>query len=275
MDVKFFESLLYEDESETLDFKRDQYPFSQASDEQKSELLKDIVGFGNAWRRADAYLLVGVEHVRGGRSTVVGVSEHLPDHSLQQFVAGAIDRSLQFAYEAFTYEGKNVGVIRIARQRRPFQLTRSLGKLQKGCVYVRRGSSTDSTKPATVDEIAEMKAQDLSIIDQATLSVEFAHVDRDEPRGTSLHGKPNSARCRTLGRSPILSMHRTRVAPSASSSTTRFAAPTKATTASSRISPRCARSCVLSASSCRTSVPPRQRTCGSSYAFRSLPACSF
>jgi hypothetical protein len=32
-----------------------------------------------------------------------------------------------------------------------------------------------------------MKSVDLSIIEQATLSVEFAHVDRDEPRGTSLH----------------------------------------------------------------------------------------
>jgi predicted HTH transcriptional regulator len=91
MDLKLFEALLYEDESETLDFKRDQYPFSQASDEQKSELLKDIVGFANAWRRADAYLLIGVEQARGGRSKVVGVSEHLPDHSLQQFVAGALD----------------------------------------------------------------------------------------------------------------------------------------------------------------------------------------
>jgi predicted HTH transcriptional regulator len=147
MDVKLFESLLYEDESETLDFKRDQYRFSQANDEQKAELLKDIAGFANAWRRADAHLLIGVEHVRGGRSTVVGVSEHLPDHSLQQFVVSALDRPMQFAYEAFAYEGKNVGVIRIARQPRPFQLTRSFGKLQKGSVYVRRGSSPTRRSP--------------------------------------------------------------------------------------------------------------------------------
>lgn len=187
MDVRVFESLLYEDESETLDFKRDQYGFSRATDEQRAELLKDIVGFANAWRRADAYLLIGVEHVRGGRSTVVGVGEHLADHSLQQFINGAIDRPLQFGYEAFTYQGKNVGIVRISRQRRPFQLTRSLGKLRKGVVYVRRGSSTDPTKPATVDEIAHMKAADLSITEQATLSVEFAHVDRDEPQGASVH----------------------------------------------------------------------------------------
>lgn len=86
MDNVLFERLLHEDESTTLDFKRDQYPFSKATEAQKSELLKDILGFANAWRRTDAYILIGVEEVRGGRSRVVGVTEHLDDHSLQQFV---------------------------------------------------------------------------------------------------------------------------------------------------------------------------------------------
>ena len=64
------EKLLNEDESSALDFKRDQYPFEKASDEQKSEFLKDILAFANAWRRTDAYILVGVEDVKGGRSNV-------------------------------------------------------------------------------------------------------------------------------------------------------------------------------------------------------------
>ena len=40
-----FESLLHEEESSSLDFKRDQYPFVGASDDDKSELLKDILAF--------------------------------------------------------------------------------------------------------------------------------------------------------------------------------------------------------------------------------------
>ena len=39
------ESLLYEEEGNTLDFKKEQYKFSKATDEEKSELLKDILGF--------------------------------------------------------------------------------------------------------------------------------------------------------------------------------------------------------------------------------------
>jgi predicted HTH transcriptional regulator len=58
------EELLNEDESSTLDFKRDQYPFDGATDEQKGELLKDILAFANAWRRTDAYILVGVKDLR-------------------------------------------------------------------------------------------------------------------------------------------------------------------------------------------------------------------
>ena len=79
-------ALLYEEESNTLDFKRDQYRFVKASDDEKSELLKDILGFTNAWRRSEAYIVIGVEDVRGGRGNVVGtpLSEHLDDHSLQQ-----------------------------------------------------------------------------------------------------------------------------------------------------------------------------------------------
>ena len=48
MNAVLMEELLNEDESATLDFKRDQYPFDNATDEQKGELLKDILAFANA-----------------------------------------------------------------------------------------------------------------------------------------------------------------------------------------------------------------------------------
>lgn len=47
-------SLLYEEESTTLDFKSEQYKFVKAQDWEKAELLKDILAFANAWRRSDA-----------------------------------------------------------------------------------------------------------------------------------------------------------------------------------------------------------------------------
>jgi len=73
IDNELFERLLYEDESTTLDFKKEQYLFVNATENEKSELLKDILGFANAWRRVEAYILIGVEEVRGGRSNVIGI----------------------------------------------------------------------------------------------------------------------------------------------------------------------------------------------------------
>ena len=43
-------ALLRRSESETLDFKSKQYPFARANDEEKSELLKDIVAMANGWK---------------------------------------------------------------------------------------------------------------------------------------------------------------------------------------------------------------------------------
>jgi predicted HTH transcriptional regulator len=75
------EKLLHEEESSSLDFKRDQYPFNGASDAEKGELLKDILAIANSWRRTTGYILVGVQEVKGGRSDVMGVSGHLADNS--------------------------------------------------------------------------------------------------------------------------------------------------------------------------------------------------
>lgn len=179
-----FERLLYEEESPTLDFKKEQYPFVKATDEEKSELLKDILGFANGWRRSEGYILIGVEDVRGGRANVVGITaDHLDDHSVQQFVNNLTNRPVRFHYEAFGFEGKQVGIIRIEEQPRPLYLKRDYGKLKKNEVYVRRGSSTDPTKPAGPDEIAQMGSGQSVAAMQPSLSVEFAAMDREQALG--------------------------------------------------------------------------------------------
>ena len=138
MDAALFESLLHEDESETLDFKKRRYVFSKATDHEKSELLKDILGFANAWRRTDAYILIGVEEVRGGRSRVIGIADHLQDHALQQFVHSRTNRRVSFGYRAFEFEGKQVGVTFIDQRERPVWLKADYGKLRQEQVYVYR-----------------------------------------------------------------------------------------------------------------------------------------
>ena len=92
IDHDLIESLLFEEEGVELDLKRDQYKFAKANDEEKSELLKDILAFANAWRRSDAFILIGVQEVKGDRSNVVEISDLLDDAAVQQFVNSKTNR---------------------------------------------------------------------------------------------------------------------------------------------------------------------------------------
>jgi hypothetical protein len=99
MDDSLLESLLYQAESATLDFKAQQYTFAKGTPEQKGEILKDILAFADAWRQSDAYILIGVKEVKGGPSVVVGISpvDQLDEHSLQQFVCSKTNRPVRFS----------------------------------------------------------------------------------------------------------------------------------------------------------------------------------
>lgn len=164
MEAQLIERLLHEEEGASLDFKREQYLFVGAADDEKAELLKDIVAFANAWRRDTAYILIGVEEVRGGRSVPVGVAQHLEDSNLQQFVNSKLNRAISFQYVACEFHGVQLGVIEVPVQERPFYLPKPYGGLLKDVVYMRRGSSTAI---ATPEEIAKMGASDIAPAAQA------------------------------------------------------------------------------------------------------------
>jgi len=154
---ELIESLLYEEEGNALDFKEEQYRFTNGTDDQKSELLKDLLAFANAFRRTDAYILIGVREVKGGRSVVLGVAEQLEDAHLQQFVSSKTQKPLTFVYRAAQHDGIPIGIIHIPRQPRPLYAIRVFGKVRKEVVYHRRGSST---AVATPEEIAQMGVAD-------------------------------------------------------------------------------------------------------------------
>lgn len=149
--------LRYKSEGPDLDFKSAQYPFANAPDTSKSELLKDILAIANAPRDGVGHILVGFEERRPSPAEPVGISVSLDDASLQQFVNSKVNPKLTFRYEEHTYQGKTVGVFTIPKQRRPFFLAQAYGKLKSNVVYVRRGSSTDEATPL---EVIEMEAND-------------------------------------------------------------------------------------------------------------------
>ena len=185
IDSTFLEGLLHEAEGTSLDFKSAQYPFENASDRDKAELLKDILAFANSWRRTTAYILIGVEEVRGGRSRVVGVQKHLDDASLHQFVNGKTQRPVEFSYQVIQIEGITIGAIEIPIQERPIYLKRAFGRLSENAVLIRDGSSTRIARP---EEIAKMGAEQ-AIGGTPQLSLQWAdltdHAALPSPRTIS------------------------------------------------------------------------------------------
>lgn len=152
------EQLLNDEEGPSLDFKRDQYSFDGADNDTKSELLKDILAFANTLRSRTAYILIGVDEVKGGRSDIVGIHYHLEDAALQQFVNDKTQKPVVFSYRCFGVNNLYIGVIEIpAAQDCPIYLIKGFGKLESEKVYVRRGSSTDIASPEEIVQMGTMR----------------------------------------------------------------------------------------------------------------------
>lgn len=139
--------LRYRSEGDDLDFKQAQYHFIDGNDITKSEMLKDILAMANAWREGTGYIVLGFKDQRPHPAEVTGITGHIDDAQLQQFVNSKVKPKLTFRYEEHLYDGKTVGLISVPKQKRPFFLSNAYGKLKSNVVYVRRGSSTDEAEP--------------------------------------------------------------------------------------------------------------------------------
>ena len=159
MNGVLLETLLQQEEGPALDFKQDQYPIDKGCTPEikadlRSELIKDILAMANASREVTAYILIGVEEIKGGRSRIVGVHDHLDDANLHQLINSKTQRPVEFSYFSFSYKGSDIGVIEIPVQDRFLYLTQDYGKLHENAVYIRDGSSTRTATPAEIIELS-------------------------------------------------------------------------------------------------------------------------
>ncbi len=113
-----------------------------SDDEKKGELLKDIAAIANSSSHSYGFLLYGVDP--GRPDPVVGITSGYDDAKLQQLVAGKIQPAPEFLYYEVSAGPRVVAVIQISPSRkRPHIITVDLGKVRRGQIVVRRGSSTD------------------------------------------------------------------------------------------------------------------------------------
>jgi hypothetical protein len=203
-------TLLNMTESEMLDFKSAQYKFyGRATDEEKSELLKDIIAFANAFKTSDAFIVIGVSETGAGRKDqVVGASENLKDNDIQQFVNSKTNNRVHFLVYTETVEGKTINLIKVAHvQERPIVAKHTFGKVLANQAYIRSGSSTSI---ATPDQIKAMAVADQQTsIAQARIELEWANLAEERRIG-----KVATVKCLRLIDPPPMTSAAKRIEPS-------------------------------------------------------------
>ncbi|MEB1528067.1 AlbA family DNA-binding domain-containing protein [Xanthomonas sp. WHRI 7945] len=180
---ELLEQLRCKGEGSDLDYKSERPAFIKASEEDKCELLKDILAFANAYRDGTAYILFGFKENVPHPAEVVGLPSEgaIDDARLQQFVNEKLETKLHFRYEERLFDGKHVAVLSIPKQPRPFYLAKPYGKLAKEMVYVRRGSATGV---ASLREVAMMGAANT---ERPTPKLELLLLDeRGQPLASQL-----------------------------------------------------------------------------------------
>lgn len=150
--------LCLQGESFYVDYKRAQYAFIGGTDDQKADLLKDVLCFANSFRKTPAYILIGVDEEPSGIGTICGIREDevIDDSKLQEFINSKTNRQIPFsAYPFKTAAGKMLQVIEldVCVAGRPYYLKKKFAWLQHKDVWIRVSSSSHIASP---DEIAVM-----------------------------------------------------------------------------------------------------------------------
>jgi predicted HTH transcriptional regulator len=136
-------------EQAVFDWKRDF--IVPNDDEKKGEFIKDLAAVANACASSYGFIVYGVR--QGSPDPVVGITQTYDDAKLQQLANGKIEPLPEFLYYEVSTGPKTVGVVQVKpTRRRPHIIRVDLGKVRKGQIPIRRGSSTDG---ATMSDLFE------------------------------------------------------------------------------------------------------------------------
>ena len=120
-------------------------------DDARGELIKDIAAIANASALSYGFIFYGVDPRRP--DPLVGITGGYDDSRIQQLLQGKIEPLPSFLYYEVSAGPKTVAVIQVAPSKeRPFIISVDIGRVRKGQIVIRRGTSTDGV---TLDDLAE------------------------------------------------------------------------------------------------------------------------
>jgi hypothetical protein len=121
------------------------------NDDTRGELIKDIAAIANASELSYGFIFYGVDPRRP--DPIVGITNSYDDAKIQQLVQGKVEPLPKFLYYEVSAGPKTIAVIQVApSKKRPFIIRADIGRIRKGQIVIRRGSSTDGV---TLSDLAE------------------------------------------------------------------------------------------------------------------------
>ena len=169
------EKLIQLDEGERLDFKRE---VDLESKRGKADFLVEFLGLANSPEKP-AYLVLGIDDKT---KKVVGIKEDITEERLQKFVNDNLNKPLRFTYKIYLYKRKNVGLIVILGNNRPYTLKKDLSYederekqhyVSDKQVFVRQGSTGAIASPEEIIEMAIKPVDDSENINEPYTSSEI------------------------------------------------------------------------------------------------------
>ena len=111
-------------------------------DEKRGEFIKDLSATANACASSYGFIVYGVDPRKP--EPILGISQSYDDANLQQLAKGKIQPLPEFLYYEVSAGPKTLAVLQVKPTRkRPHIIAVDLGKVRKGQILIRRGSSTD------------------------------------------------------------------------------------------------------------------------------------
>jgi hypothetical protein len=144
MNTERFEKIINKPESSFIDFKKEQYSFSDDKTEIKTaEFIKDIVSFSNTIRAETAYIILGIRVKENGTKELLGINKHIDDAIFQEKIKDKVYPKPHFLYYTYAYQNKLFGIIEIPiyKYSEPIYPVKKMKGLDIGRIYFRRGSS--------------------------------------------------------------------------------------------------------------------------------------
>lgn len=149
--------LLQQQESATLDFKRQLYDFDSNGDVQTAHLVKDVCAMVNTIRRGPAYIVFGVEAEPGLPVKLVGLQKFVDEGILQDKVKAKIFPSAQFSYYTLQMGDVILGILEfpIRYYVSPVMPTVKMKGVSPNVVYFRQGSTNSVASPQEIIGISD------------------------------------------------------------------------------------------------------------------------